>query len=66
MQRYRSRPGETIELEPAVKTWLDTVIVPALVREFLASRKDAGLVFSDTSNSGVAYTTGDKKKENTP
>jgi hypothetical protein len=66
VQRYEPRPGETIELEPTVKTWLDTVIVPALVREFLVSRKDAGLLFSDTSNCGVAYTTDDKEKENTP
>lgn len=66
MQRYGARPGETIKLEPSVKAWLDNVIVPALVREFLASRKEASLVLSDTSSNLVACATGDKEKEETP
>lgn len=66
MQRHGPRPGETTELEPAVKAWLDNVIVPALVREFLATRTEASLVLSETSSNGVAYTTGDKEKEDTP
>ena len=56
----------TIELEPAVKAWLDNVIVPTLVREFLASRRAAPLVLSDTSCDEVAYTAGDKGMEDTP
>ena len=66
MQRYGPRPGETIELEPAVKAWLDTVIVPALVREFLTSRKEASRVLSETSMDVVACTTGDNEMEDTP
>jgi hypothetical protein len=66
VQRYGPRPGEAIELEPAVKAWLDNVIVPALVREVLASREETSLVLSETSSNEVAYITGDQEKEDTP
>ena len=66
VQRFGPRPGETIELEPAVKTWVDKVIVPALVREFLARPKETSLVLSDTSRDVVACATGDRELENKP
>jgi hypothetical protein len=61
-----SKQLHTIELEPAVKAWLDNVIVPALVREFLASRRDTSLVLSDTSRDEVAYTACDNETEDAP
>ena len=60
------QPLDSHELEPAVKAWLDAVIVPALVREFLASRKATSLFLSDTSCDEVAYTACDKGMEDTP
>lgn len=53
-------------LTPAVKAWLDTVIVPALVREFIASRKATSLVLSDISQDVVACTVGEKESEEKP
>ena len=32
----------TKPIDPRVKSWIDNVIVPTLVREFLASRKQNG------------------------
>jgi hypothetical protein len=61
-----SKQLHTIEPKPAVKTWLDNVIVPALVREFLADRKPTSPVLSDTSCDEVAYTACDKGMEVTP
>jgi hypothetical protein len=57
--------GNTAELDTVVKAWLDTVIVPALVREFLANRKYASPVLSDTSSDEVVYTACDKGMEGT-
>jgi hypothetical protein len=48
---------------PAVKAWLDTVIVPALVREFLANGKTTSPVLSDKSSDEVAYSTAEKDLE---
>jgi hypothetical protein len=52
--------------DPAVKAWLDKVIVPALVRGFLANREPASLVLSDTSRDVVPCATGDKESEDIP
>ena len=51
---------------PAAKAWLDTVIVPALVREFLKTRKATSLVLSGTSKDVVAFTIVDKELEDKP
>jgi hypothetical protein len=61
-----SGPPHSIELEPTVKAWLDTVIVPALVREFLTTRKEASHVLSETSKDVVAYATGANATEDKP
>ena len=52
--------------EPSVKAWLDKVIVPALVREFLKSPKATNRVLSVTSGDVVACIAGDKKLEDKP
>jgi len=52
--------------ESAVKAWLDNVIVPALVREFLANHKATSLVLSGTSKDVVAFTIVDKELEDKP
>jgi hypothetical protein len=66
VQLYGPRTGDAIELNSAVKAWLDNVIVPALVREFLSSRTEASLFLSDTSVDMVACATGDKESEDMP
>jgi hypothetical protein len=53
----------TIEPEPAIKAWLDNVIVPALVREFLSGQKAISPVLSDTTRDVVACVTGNKELE---
>lgn len=50
----------TIALEPAVKAWLDNVIVPALVREFVATYKSASPVLSGAPREMVACATGER------
>jgi hypothetical protein len=63
MANRKAKPNEP---EPVVKAWLDKVIVPALVREFIASRKTASPVLSDTSMDVVACATGNKELEDQP
>jgi hypothetical protein len=48
-----------------MRTWLDDVIVPALVREFLLGGKRTSPVLSDASSDAVAYAACDKETEDT-
>ena len=60
------QPVDSHGPESAVKAWLDKVIVPALVREFITSRKIASLFLSNTSSDAVACSVCDKGTEDTP
>jgi hypothetical protein len=56
----------SVGVDPAIKVWLDRVFVPALVRDFLASRKPICPVLSNTCSDEVACNTEDREREDSP